>query len=158
MLCDRLFYGVVRHAMGFNHFFDRAIQSTHPVEKGGLFDGMGGSDWSIEKAGIEKALFQQYKKAPYCLRSEPRFSIHVSDRGRIGLSKDEPLYTFIHLRSCWSVLLAPLFSVVSFSRSVLLSFLLAFDERSVFSSTFIEMSSLRKARSRSCDHFFALVQ
>ena len=32
--------------------FDRAIRSGHPVEKVDFFDGMCGSDCSIEKVGI----------------------------------------------------------------------------------------------------------
>ena len=56
--------------MVFKKFFDRAIRSTHPVEKVGFLDGMCGSDCSIEKIGIEKALFQLHKNARFRLRSE----------------------------------------------------------------------------------------
>ena len=31
--CDRVFCGVVRDAVGFKTFLDRAIRSAHPVEK-----------------------------------------------------------------------------------------------------------------------------
>ena len=68
--CDRVFCGVVRDAVGFKMFFDRAIRSTHPVEKVYFLDGMCGTDCSIEKIGIEKALFQLLKNARFGLRSE----------------------------------------------------------------------------------------
>ena len=38
--------------------FDGAIRSARPVEKVNFFDVMCGSDCSIEKVGIEKALFR----------------------------------------------------------------------------------------------------
>ena len=68
--CVRVFCGVVRDAVGFKMFFDRAIRSTHPVEKVYFLDGMCGTDCSIEKIGIEKALFQLLKNARFGLRSE----------------------------------------------------------------------------------------
>ena len=51
-----MFSGVVRDAVGFKNVFDRAIRSEHPMEKVDFFDGMCGSDCSIEKTGIELAL------------------------------------------------------------------------------------------------------
>ena len=68
--CDRVFGGVVRDAVGFKQFFDRAIRSAHPVEKVDFLDGMCGSDCSTEKNGIEKALFRLRKNARFGLRSE----------------------------------------------------------------------------------------
>ena len=52
------------------NFFDRAIRSAHPVEQVYFFDEMCGSNCSIEKVGIEKALFRLRKNAPFGLRSE----------------------------------------------------------------------------------------
>ena len=65
-----MFFGVVRDAVGFQKFFDRAIRSVHPVEKVDFFDGMRGSDCSIVKVGIEKVLFRLRKNARFGLRSE----------------------------------------------------------------------------------------
>ena len=50
--------------------FDGAIRSARPVEKVNFFDVMCGSDCSIEKVGIEKALFRLRKDARFGLRSE----------------------------------------------------------------------------------------
>ena len=68
--CDRVFCGVVRDAVGLKKFFDRAIRSTHPVENVDFLDGMCGSDCSIEKIAIEKALFRLRKNTRSGLRSE----------------------------------------------------------------------------------------
>ena len=68
--CARVFCGVVRDAVSFKKFFDRAIRSAHPVEKVDFLDGMCGLDCSIEKVGIEKALFRLRKNARFGLRSE----------------------------------------------------------------------------------------
>ena len=65
-----MFSGVVSDAVGFKNFFDRAIRSAHPVEKVDFFDGMRGSDSSIEKVGIEKALLRLRKNARFSLESE----------------------------------------------------------------------------------------
>ena len=65
-----MFSGVVRGAVGLKNFFDRAIRSVHPVEKVDFFDGMRRSDCSIEKIGIEKALFRLRKNARFGLRLE----------------------------------------------------------------------------------------
>ena len=56
--------------MSFKNFFDGAIRSAHPVEKVDFFDGMRESDCSIEKVGIEKALFRLLKYTRLGLRSE----------------------------------------------------------------------------------------
>ena len=66
----RVFCEVVRDAVGFKKFFDGAIRSAHPVEKVDFLDGMCGLDCSIEKVGIEKALFRLRKNARFGLRSE----------------------------------------------------------------------------------------
>ena len=65
-----MFSGVVRDAVGSKNFYDRAIRSARPVEKVGFFEGMRGSDCSIEKVGIEEALFRPRKNARFGLRSE----------------------------------------------------------------------------------------
>ena len=68
-----MFSGVVRVAVGFKNFFDRAIRSVHLVEKVDFLDGMRGSDCSVEKNGIEQALFPLRKNARFDLRSEIDF-------------------------------------------------------------------------------------
>ena len=68
--CDRVLCGVVRDAVGFKKFFDRAIRSGHPVEKVDFLDGMCGSDCSIEKNGIEQAFFRLLKNDRFGLPSE----------------------------------------------------------------------------------------
>ena len=68
--CYRVFSGVMRDAVGFKNFFDQPIRSVHPVEEVDFFDGMHGSDCSIEKGGIEKAFFRLRKNARFGLRSE----------------------------------------------------------------------------------------
>ena len=93
--CDRVFSGVVRDAVGFKNFFDRAIRSTHPVEKVDIFDGMRRSHCSIEKVGIEKRHFFDCvrmhdlvfdRKSPFsihrfvCIRIGPRRPISFADR------------------------------------------------------------------------------
>ena len=80
-----MFCGVVRDAVGFKTKFDRAIRSAHAVEKVEFFDGMCGSDCSVEKIGIEKALFRLRKNARFVLDRKSSFSIHRSDCIRIGL-------------------------------------------------------------------------
>ena len=60
---DRVFSGVVRDAVGFKNIFDRAIRSANPVDKADVSEGMCGLDCSIEKNGIEKALFRLRKTA-----------------------------------------------------------------------------------------------
>ena len=65
-----MFSGVVRVAVGFKNFFDRAIRSVHLVEKVDFLDGMRGSDCSVEKVGIEKGLFRPRKNTRFGLRSE----------------------------------------------------------------------------------------
>ena len=69
---------VVRDAVGFKNVFDRAIRSVHLVEKVDFFDGMRGSDCSIEKNRIEKALFRLRKPDLVSDRKSP-LSIHRSD-------------------------------------------------------------------------------
>ena len=61
--CGRVLSRVVRDAVGFKNVFDRAIRSVHLVEKVDFFDGMRGSDCSIDNIGIEKALFRLRKNA-----------------------------------------------------------------------------------------------
>ena len=65
-----MFSGVVRDAVGFKNFFDRTIRSVHPVEQVDFFDGMRGSDCSIEKVGIERVPFRLRKNARFGLGSE----------------------------------------------------------------------------------------
>ena len=62
--------GVVRDVVGFKNVFERAIRSVHPVQKIDFFDGMRGSDGSIEKVGIEKAPLRLHKNARFSLRSK----------------------------------------------------------------------------------------
>ena len=50
--CDCVFSGGGERWGGLQMIFDRAIRSGHPVEKVDFFDGMCGSDCSIEKVGI----------------------------------------------------------------------------------------------------------
>ena len=62
---------------------DRAIRSVHLVEEVDFLHGMCGSDCSIEKNGIEKALFRLRKNARFGLRSEivlsdPPIPLHVN--------------------------------------------------------------------------------
>ena len=77
-----MFCGVVRDGVGFKNVFDRAI-SAHPVEKVDPFDGMCGWDCSIEKIGIDMAIFRLCKNARFGLRSEiaffdPPIRLHMS--------------------------------------------------------------------------------
>ena len=66
--------------------FDREIWPTNPVKKLEFFDGMRGSDRSIERVGIENALVRQYKKTR-SVRSETGFSTHVPDCTIISLRR-----------------------------------------------------------------------
>ena len=61
----RVFCRVVREAVGFKKFFDRAIRSTHPFDKVNFPDGVCRSDCPIEEVGIEKALFRRRKNARF---------------------------------------------------------------------------------------------
>ena len=93
--CDRVFSGLVRDAVGFKKFFDRAIRSAHPVQKVDFFDGMRASDRLIEKIGIEKALFRLGKNARFAVRSE----IALFDPS-IRLHKNWPNSGKYALRAC----------------------------------------------------------
>ena len=73
-----MFSGVVRDAVWLQFFFfDRAIRSAHPVDKVVFFDGMRGTDCSIEKIWIERPLIRLSKNAPYMVfdRKSP-FWVH----------------------------------------------------------------------------------
>ena len=73
--------------------FGRAIRSAHPFEKVGFFDGMCVSDSSIEKIGIEKAVFDCARMPNLVSARKPPFSIHRSDSIRIGLRAESGILT-----------------------------------------------------------------
>ena len=75
----------MREAVGFKSFLDRAIRSAHPVEKLDCFEGMRGSVCSIEKHGIEKALFDFVRMPAFVSDRKSPCSIHRSECIRIGL-------------------------------------------------------------------------
>ena len=77
-----MFSGVVRDAVGFKKRFDRAIRSAHPVDKVDFFDGMRGSDCSIEKVGIGQALFRLRKNARFSLGSKMAIRLRKNWRKR----------------------------------------------------------------------------
>ena len=87
-----MFCGVVRDAVGIKKFFDRVIRSAHLVEKVDFVDGMRGSDCSIGKIGIEKAIFRLRKNSPDLVSDrESPVSIHRSDCIAIGLIVVDPV-------------------------------------------------------------------
>ena len=77
--CYRVFSGVMRDAVGFKNFFERPIRSAHPVKKVYHFDGMCGSDCSIENVRIEKAFLRLRKNAQFSVRSETDFPFRSTD-------------------------------------------------------------------------------
>ena len=95
--CDRVLCGVVRDAVGFKKFFDRAIRSGHPVEKVDFLDGMCGSDCSIGKLGSKRHLFGCIRLPDLISDRKSPFSIHRSDCIRIGL-KAKPKHQRTDLR------------------------------------------------------------
>ena len=63
--------GVLRDAVGFKNFFNRAIYSAHPVEKVCFFDRDARIGLLERKFGVEKAFFRLRKNARIgLLRSE----------------------------------------------------------------------------------------
>ena len=78
--------------------FDGAIRSARPVEKVNFFDVMCGSDCSIEKVGIEKALFRLRKDARFGLRSEiALFDPPIRLRKKCPKSKSKGYFGFCTL-------------------------------------------------------------
>ena len=78
---------MVRDAVGLKNFFDRAIRSADPVEKVDFFEGMCGSDCSIEKVGIEELFFDCVRMPDLVSDRKSPFSIDQSDCIRIGLTR-----------------------------------------------------------------------
>ena len=73
--------------MCFKKKFDRAIQLAHPVEEVDVFDGMCGSDCSIEKMGSKRHFFDCVRICPiWSPIGKSPFSIHRSDCIRVGLT------------------------------------------------------------------------
>ena len=82
-----MFLGEVRDAVCFKKKFDRAIQLAHPVEEVDVFDGMCGSDCSIEKMGSKRHFFDCVRICPiWSPIGKSPFSIHRSDCIRVGLT------------------------------------------------------------------------
>ena len=83
--CDRVFSAVVRNAVGFKNFFDRAIRSVHPVEKVDFSTGCADRIARSFFLGSKRHFFDSVRKHDLVFDRKSPFSIHRSDCIRIGL-------------------------------------------------------------------------
>ena len=83
--CDRVFSAVVRNAVGFKNFFDRAIRSVHPVEKVDFFDLCADRIARSNKLGSKRHFFDCVRMHDLVFDWKSPLSIPRSDCIRIDL-------------------------------------------------------------------------